>query len=208
MNFSFKYSPKLEKTRILQTIKRLDWFKANGYKLDNLTFPTGMDMENLENDTEEALEKRIDNEYSAGTFLNIEQEARAGIESQKSRLLKLIEELKLEPIPEIEIVLTKYGIGGSYSPPNGVIINISKKNTGGIINTLLHETIHLHIQPLIDKYKVGQWQKETLVELLFDKAFPELHRWQKIPIGIDETEKIKKAFEDHYPNLEKIIRNS
>ena len=84
-------------------------------------------------------------------------------------------------------MLTRYGMGGSYSPPNGVIVNIARASGDELVRCVLHETLHLHIEHLIAEHGIGQWEKEGLVELLFDRAFPDLYRAERSTSIKEET---------------------
>ena len=83
-------------------------------------------------------------------------------------------------------------------------IKYSKFFDIGLVRNILHETIHLHIQNLINKYKIGQWEKEIIVDNLFEKFFPLLVKKQNYPKNMS---KIQEIFNKNYPNLELIMRN-
>ena len=123
-------------------------------------------------------------------------------EKYETRLEEFIKSFNLPVIPNIKVFLTNYGIGGSYSLPNKIFVNVSRFFSVGLIRNILHEIIHLHIEPLINQYKVSQWDKETIVNLLFEKAFPGIYKEPNIPI---DTTKAKKVFEENFPNIEEII---
>lgn len=202
IKLSFKYSKEFELGRIKSTIKRLDWYLSNGYNLSALSFPKNVDMENLSDLSDNNLALVISQEYDENKFVSSIDSVRQIYEGYKEKLEKFVIELGLKPITEIKICLTKYGIGGSYHSPDEITVNIDKFFSVGLMRAILHEIIHLHVEPLIQKYKIDQWQKETVVNLLFEQAFPDIYKKQNIPM---ETKKIENVFNENYPNIENII---
>ncbi|MFC1700789.1 hypothetical protein ACFLZ0_01485, partial [Patescibacteria group bacterium] len=102
-----------------------------------------------------------------------------------------------------DLILTKYGTGGSYNLPNRIILNFNKKTPNDIIRIIIHEIIHLLIQPLIEKFEIEHWPKERIVDLMLSKIMPELTKMQKLS---QNTEKIDKLFNKFFPDIEKIIK--
>lgn len=198
----FEYSKDFELKRIKSTIKRLDWYLDNKYSLNSLSFPKSVDLNKLSDLTDSNLVIAIDQEYDEDKYSSSAESIRQMYARYGSKLEEFIIGLKLSPIPEIKIYLTRYGIGGSYHLPDEVIANVDHFFSVGLIRNVLHEIIHLHIEPSIQKYQIGQWEKETIVNLLFERAFPDIYKKPNIPI---ETDKIEMVFNENYPNLEKII---
>ncbi|MFA7394925.1 MAG: hypothetical protein WCZ69_00660 [Candidatus Paceibacterota bacterium] len=204
MKLYFEYSPELEIERVKYTIGRLDWYLDNKYSLSSLSFPKKLDLENLRNLSGTEIEEAVKNEYDEQKYLASVSSIQQTFSKYEPALKKLIAELGLPEIPEIKIHLTTYGIGGSYHAPNKVVSNIEWFFGIGLVRNILHEIIHLHIEPLVQKYQVDQWGKETIVNLLFERAFPEIYKKSNIPIN---TEKIEKTFAKNYPDIEKILSN-
>jgi hypothetical protein len=204
MKLSFEYSPQLEIERVKYTVGRLDWYLDNKYSLSSLSFPKKLDLENLRNLSGAEIEEAVKNEYDEQKYLATVSSIQQTFSKYEPALKKFIAELGLSEIPEIKIHLTTYGIGGSYHTPNKVVTNIEWFFGIGLVKTILHEIIHLHIEPLIQKYQVDQWGKETIVNLLFEKTFPEIYKKPNIPIN---TEEIEKILNENYPDIEKILSN-
>ena len=202
IKLSFEYSKELEVKRITSTINRLDWYLNNNYKLDWMTFPRDVDINNLASIPKEDILKAVEKEYDPQKYISAVDSLNQMYGPYGIRLRKFIEGLSLPVITDIIINLTLYGMGGSYHVPNKVISNISKYSDGKLLGNILHEIIHLHIQHLIDKYRIDQWKKETLVNLLFATAFPEIDKKNDIPIKTKEIELIYKA---NFPEIGKII---
>ncbi|MEK6913496.1 MAG: hypothetical protein AABW47_02385 [Nanoarchaeota archaeon] len=195
------YSREFEIQRIKNTLKRLGWYIDNGYSLDSLSFPKNVSLDKLQKIPDEELSEVIKVEYDETKFISTAESVEQMYHNYDRKLTEFIKSTGVALIPEIKVFLTNYGIGGSYSLPNEIIVNISKYYSIGLLRNILHEIIHLHIQPLIDKYKIGQWGKETLVDLLFERAFPDLCKRQNIPI---DTVDIEKIFKENFPNIERV----
>jgi len=120
-------------------------------------------------------------------------------------LLNKLKEMGFNPEPSYKIILSKYGGGGSYDLPNEIIINF--KNRGEkFIQTVVHEMVHLLIEPWIQKYKISHWTKERVTDLISLKMGRELGCAQRLPKSVD-IERIDKIFEEFFPNIEEVIKN-
>ncbi len=197
-----EYSKEFELERIESTINRLDWYLSNKYSLSSLSFPKNIDVDNLKEIKKEELVEAVGEEYDESKFVTTAESIVQMYEKYEVKLEDFIKSIGLSVIPEVKVSLTNYGIGGSYHLPNEIIVNINRFFSIGLIRNILHEIIHLHIQTLIDQYKISQWNKETIVNLLFEKAFPEIYKEPNIPM---DTTKIRKIFEENFPNIKKVI---
>lgn len=202
IQFSIKHSKEFEIERVLSTKRKLKWYLNNGYNLSNLVLPKNISVEELEEKSNNEIIEYINGEYNPEIFKQHEQNINSLLPEYLNKLVNYLSEINVELLSNIEIKLTKYGIAGSYNVPNIVIINISKFFNIGLVRNILHEIIHLHIQNLIDKYKIGQWKKEIIVDCIFEKFFPDIFKRQKYPIDAFE---IQKIFNKNYPNIELII---
>jgi hypothetical protein len=187
---NFKYSIDLEKSRVLNVIKKLSWYHENDYEPD---LPKN----------KKDIEKEIIDEYNPQEFNESQEKIQ---KAWQTFTLELPE--KLKDIADLEetysIIMTKYGVKGSYNLPNKIIINIRNRTTDDIIRTIIHEIIHLSIEKMIIKFKVSHWQKERIVDLIFDQIYPEINI---IKPPKEDSLKIDKVFKEYYPNIEKIIEN-
>ena len=202
IKLSFEFSKELEVKRMLYTIGRLDWYLSNKYSLDWMSFPRSIDSSKLTNVSKEKIVQAIEEEYDANKYASAEKSLTQLFNPYGFRLKKFIESLGLPVIHSIVVSLTFYGMGGSYHTPNKVVCNISKYSGAELLGNLLHEILHLHIQHLIDKYKIDQWKKETLVNLLFETAFPDIRKENKVPI---DTKNVEMIYKENFPNIEKIV---
>jgi hypothetical protein len=193
------YGIENEVDRVINTLKRLPWYKEQEYSESFAKLPKGvtgdLDLKDIE------------------TIINVEfdcqkyEEYKNYIESEwgnlSSQLMKLKEISAFNLNNHYTLILTRYGSGGSYDSKQGLVIsNIDFRSKDEIMGTIIHEIIHIGIQHLIDRYNVRHWYKERLVDLLVDRFFPGLKNMQNIK---DDTKTVDEAFANHFPELEKVI---
>jgi hypothetical protein len=200
------YNKEYDTQRVLNTIKKLDWYVENKYNLKNISFPKTLDVTKLKDYSEKEITNAIISEYNENLYRDNElflndnwEKASIEIESAYTKSGLLCQE-------EYRIFLTKYGMGGSYDLPNTVIINLSNSSKLSMLKTIIHEIIHLAIEGDILKYKIGQAQKERIVDLLFVKNFPRRVFIQNVYSSID-TGKIDQIFDDKYPDIKEVIKD-
>jgi len=200
INLQFNYSIDYEVERIKNTISRLDWFREKGYQL---LFPKDFSLENKDF-SDDKIKNSILEEYDETDYKKIADTVNKQWLKFSPFLEKYFLETNIKPENIYEVKLTKYGVGGSYNLPNNIIVNFQRKFGIGVSKTIIHEIVHLSIQELIEKYKVGHWEKERVVDLIVLKIVPEIAKMQNISI---DTKPIDEAFERYYPNLEEVIKN-
>jgi len=194
---NIKYSAQIELDRVMGSIKKLPWFRENNYLI---SLPEGIS----ELSSEEKIKEVVEKEYSEN-ILVYEKEKDSLLErwEEHSKILeKKLKECSLIFHPEYEVFFSAYGVGGSYQLPNLLIVNAKKGYQIGLLRTVIHEIIHLAIEEDIQKYGIEHWAKERIVDLTFEKFFPELVKKQNILIP---TEKIDNIFTEHYPNMEETL---
>lgn len=120
--------------------------------------------------------------------------------SQKEEFFKKLRTLGLSTQNQYNVIFTIYGTGGSYHSPNTIVVNLNRGEN--VCRTIFHEIIHLTIEPLIQKFKIGHWTKERLVNLIANKFFPNNITMQRDP---ENAGKISEIFEKHFPNIEHVI---
>ena len=96
---------------------------------------------------------------------------------------------------DYKLILTKYGMGGSYSLPNQIILNINSKSK---INTILHEITHLTIEAYIQKYKIQQNQKERIVDLILTSKQISLNNYKMQKRGKEYKKLTDKLFKEYF----------
>jgi hypothetical protein len=199
------YNIEFDIQRVIDTIKKIDWYIEKGYNLKNLSFPKIFDIEKIKEYSEEEIKNAVINEYSDDLYKDNEKFLVENWEKASKEIELAFSKSKLLCQSEYKIFLTKYGMGGSYNLPNVVIINLSNSFMVGMLRTIIHEIIHLAIEESIVNYKIGQAQKERIVDLFFIKNFSRRIFMQKVYSSID-TEKIDQTFDDNFPNIETIIK--
>ena len=201
IKINIEYSIQKETERVINTISRIDSFIERGYNIRKLLFPKNLSYEELKLMTKDEIQKLITEEYIIDDY-------KKNIKYIQDRWLQIgpklsagIEKMKIVLIPEFDIIFTKYGITGSYHTPKTIIVNIQKFYLEGLLRSIIHESIHLVINPFILSYKIDHWSKERIVDLIFLVFFPELNKMQIIP----NTDELDKIFYEYFPNIEEVI---
>jgi len=200
VKIKIKYSRAFEIKRVIETLKKYNWLKKKGYFL---SLPPGLNLKTKENFKADYIKKLLEKEYCEKDYKKIS----LLIKREWNKLTSILPRkfsvywIKIEPI--YYIFLTKYGTKGSYEMPKGIIINIKERSLKDIIRIIIHEIIHLLVENLIKKYKLGHWQKERLIDLIFSKTFPKFGKKQKLP---REAYTVDKAFNKFYPDIRSTIK--
>ena len=199
MKLNILYSQELEVERIINTIKRLDWYKANGYTVQ---LPESLDVSDITNISPELIRVAISKDYNEQNYLVSQKYIEDHWGSVSDEFSKNIKNTSLLLQDAYDIQLTRYGVGGSYHTPNKIIINIQRMFEFGLLKTIAHENVHLSIQSMVEKYNIKQWPKERVVDLLLQEFAPKVNSFQKMSI---DTTKIDEIFKKEYPDLDKIL---
>lgn len=201
IKITIKFSPEYEVERVKGTLRRLRWFKDNGY---NVKFPESI-VANLGIDiSEDQIKTAVGVEYNEDDFKIKEAYLSENWNKVVDGVSAELAKTSLIPRDTYTIYLTKYGVGGSYHYPDSIIVNVGFWGQG-LLRTVFHEIVHLMIHPWIIEYKVSHWQKERIVDLIMLKFTCLLSKTQQIPVEI--TEPVDQIFNEHYPNIELIIKN-
>lgn len=187
MPLDIKYSVKLEKQRIKNTIKKLSWYKKLGY---SPRFPQNI---NPKTDNLIKIYTALMDEYSEKDY----KRATAEINKKFSKIENIFYDKLLNACGKkikrnFKLILTKYGVGGSYKLPNKIILNINSKSK---INTILHEITHLAIEPSIQKYQIQQNEKERIVNLILTSK----------PIALPDY-KMRRRGEEHKKFIDPLFK--
>ncbi|MDO8660174.1 MAG: hypothetical protein Q7K54_06310 [Candidatus Parcubacteria bacterium] len=191
MPLNIKYNIKLEKQRIKKTIDKLSWYEKLGY---HPRFPLNI---NPKVDNIKIIYSAIKNEYIEQNYEKAAAEIKkefAKIESDFFTKLQAICGVRIKK--HFIIILTKYGVGGSYSLPNKIIYNISMRSSS--INTLLHEITHLIIEPYIKKYQIQQNEKERIVDLILTSKSVALRNYKVQKRGKERKKSIDPLFKKYF----------
>lgn len=192
------YGVEQEVQRVRYSVDELPWFREQGYRVN---LPNGV----AEGSTSEEIARAIKDEYSAIDYA----QCASTILKEWPTVSIGFKDIQKEPSFHLEdeynVVLTKYGVGGSYNPAlNQVIVKVFSRSKGGTSGIIAHEIIHMTIQHLIDEYHVRHWRKERLVDLLMEHYFPGLKEMQNIN---EDVSVVDQAFEKSFPNMQAIAQS-
>ncbi len=190
-----EYSPELEIKRVSQTLKRAAWYREHGYA-SKLALPSGIDLDH--DHAPEQIRQAVQAEYEESSYIDFKKQIENGFAAIADSSVFADSPLKFKS--SYRIKLTKYGTGGSYHLPETIVINIVKMKAS--VAAILHEMIHLAIEPLIQQHAVSQHSKERLVDLLLKELFPGYAYEQ--PRFADNPQ-IDEAFKAFYPDIKGII---
>ncbi|MFC1802220.1 hypothetical protein ACFLY7_02150 [Patescibacteria group bacterium] len=173
LKLNIKFGIEIEKRRVNYTLSKLDWYINNGYKPH---LPQGID----KNSDDKKIEEQIIKEYNKTDYENTSKKLETDFLIIKDNLYQVLKNIFGENIPIIyDLNLIKYGVGGSYYPPDKIIFNINNERG---IKTIVHEMIHLMIEDDIQKYEIGHFEKERIVDLI-------LHSPQFVFLKYDSSHK-------------------
>lgn len=159
VKINFIYDIDSELYRVYDALKRKEHFLKYNYKI-NLPKGFSIESDNLDN-----LKSQIEIEINNPLV----DDARVVISSScfryQSEIINLLDSIGGQIPNEISVVLTKYGVGGSYWPPQKIIINVNYKK---YFENFLHELIHCCIEEsIIKKCRLDHQQKEGVVDWIF-----------------------------------------
>lgn len=198
IQLQIKYGPDREFARVRWTLKRLPWFRKQGYHENFAKLPQGI----VETSSDDEIRAHIAAEYEGQQFADMSRyiSGRWSEVSDGFARLRALPGVRMDDTYIVE--LTRYGSGGSYHPDTSSIdIRITDRNKENIIGTVVHEIVHISIQHLMEKYAVSHWRKERLVDLLLDHCFPSLHKMQPIP---EDVSCVDDAFTEYFPDVDAI----
>lgn len=194
------FSEALETERVRYTLNKLPWFKEQGY---NVKFPKAIQEDANRGSTidDAVIQAAVKGEFDETPYREqSEKLIKEWVENEPSFIANL-KTLGL-PLPkEYSIIFTRYGVGGSYNPPNKVIINIASERST-FLEIVMHEIVHLAIEQLIQEYSIDHWTKERVVDLTMSK-FLNTRTAQRNPEHVEEIETI---YDEYYPNITMIVQ--
>jgi len=205
MKLEINFSEQTEIARIRYTINEIDWFKERGYRVN---FPGGIKelVDQGKVPTDEEISDIVSKEFDEKQYEEKKKELELRFYEKKDQFEKSLATLGLPLQPVYKISLTKYGVGGSYFLPNGVLINFDYPNARrDVSSNTLHEIIHLTIEKLILKYNIEHWSKERLVDLTYREFFPSEDNKPILQRNPKHAEQIHQIFDQLFPDMQTII---
>lgn len=201
MNLKIHFSKESELNRIRYTLEKLDWFLAQGYKI-NLPVKIRKMVDQKRAPTDEEILEAVSDEFNQEEYKDTANNLTQGWEKSKDDFFKKLKTLGLPLQTEYAVSFTKYGVGGSYGLPNKVQINFDYSYAKDILTIIRHEIVHITIENLIREHDIDHWTKERLVDLVYSKFFPAEKRTQRDP---KKSEQIDVIFNQFFPDMKKII---
>jgi len=186
---NIKYSKKLEEQRIEKTLERLSWYDKLGYR------PRFPEKINPRKDSLKKIKIALEDEFNEKDYKKTEKEILRNFSKVENFCNKLKNVCGKNAKKEYEIILTRYGVGGSYSLPNRIILNINSKSK---LNTILHEITHLMIEKYILKHNIEQNQKERIVDLILKSKGVSLRNYKMQERGKNHKENIDGLFKKYF----------
>lgn len=205
-NIKIIYSKEFEVQRVINSIKKLDWYLEHGYD-KHLSFPQLLQKEELKNYSEEEIKDAVIGEYSGDFYKDYERFLLDNWQSISAEIDLAFSKSDLPKQEEYRIYFTKYGTGGSYDLPNSIIIRIKNQSPESVGATVIHEIIHLAIEGDIKKHGIGQREKERIVDLFFARNFTKQPPMKQKIYESMNTEKIDRVFDENFPNVKKAIES-
>ncbi len=194
------YTLESEVHYVKKMVLQAPWFKRNDY---NIRLPNGIGDDSNEKNIYSAVSREFT--HKKREFNVIRYALRKEIKKHQKVLDTFFMNFDY-PLPKnIHVYFTMYGPGGSYYPPNKIIV-VLKDSIEWILKMIIHESIHLIIEePFIKKNNIRHWEKEALVDMLcMDSALKNLNlHYQKQPqtISLSGTSNLIKRMRFKKPPL-------
>jgi hypothetical protein len=210
IKLDFIYGEKEDFERILYTISKWDFYQQH-YDVSWIKLPVKLDKTKIKEYSKNEILDGVKEEYfnnSTKIYKKVEQEILDNWQKVSEKIEKVSTKTNLNFSSELEIQLTCYGIGGSYWLPKKIILLATKFYPTA---SIVHELIHLTIEGWIQKYTVGQAQKERIIDLFMSKYFGDLFPDRLIPKWSQQVyqkiayQEIDEIFEKFEPNMETVI---
>ena len=202
----FEYSIESEGNRVRETLdpKEVKWFKQNNYFVK---LPGNLYLDEATSRELNEILAMIPKEFDKKLFDQEKGVIEDAWGDKESLLVKGLKSFNLVPDNEYKLILTQYGVVGSYevnASPKEIILNIQPGKRHLSEETVCHEIVHLCIEEWVLRYKISHQAKEHLVDLIMKDIFPE----EQLQ-NIDQTlaAKIDKIFEANKTNIEEVVRH-
>ena len=211
IKLDFTYSKKEDVERILYTIGKWDFYQQH-YNISWIKLPEKIDKTKIREYSKNEILDIVEEEYSTNSiniYKKVEQEILDNWPKVSEKIESVSKETNIVFPSELKIQLTCYGMGGSYWLPNKIVLLATKLSPTA---TIVHELIHLVVEEWIQKYAIGQAQKERIVDLFMSKYFGDLFperlipKWSQSVYQKISYQEIDKIFEKFEPDMETVIK--
>lgn len=162
MELEFRFSVNDEIKRIKEHYEVFDWLKENQY-----TEPIMPGNIKFYSSKEEDALTELEKEFDENKYIEFKEELFEGFNKKKELFKEYLEKIFDEEVPKkISVILSCYGLGGNYFPPDTIEINIKRHSAKKTVSLLFHEIIHLIFEKYVEKYGLTHWEKERTVDLI------------------------------------------
>lgn len=172
MQSEIKFSLELEIKLVKEYLSKKRWFDRNGYEY---VLPKDLEV----GDNDEMIREKTSREYNEADYRRMADQIKKDFEECAGPMEENLIRIFSKQLPKnVEIILTKYGPGGSYNLPNKIILKINNKKG---IKTVWHELVHILLESDIIKYKIEHNAKERIVDLILNSKkfdFLNCNFWQ------------------------------
>lgn len=176
-----KSSRAFENTRVFRALQLRDWYIQHGYQIRlPLRLQRQIKQKNVRI-TKSQISAAINSEYEASEYKKMSQEIQQWWKKTGTAFAKRFYTQEIPMLSHYQLWLTYYGTNGSYEVPNRIILNVNKKTSLQIHGIILHEFIHLGIEPLIIQFRIPHAAKEKLVDCLLRRIAPTIAFTQMLP---------------------------
>lgn len=154
--------------RICWTVGQMDFYNANGYQI---ILPVGFESQSLTSSQQSLF---LSSMYQPDDYLkaiNRFEGARDRIESVFPMFRVLESNWGFKVFNQYELLVTQYGVGGSYHPSTSQIVTRASKDgmlaRADAAQTPVHEMVHMGIQHnIVNEFALEHWEKERVVDLM------------------------------------------
>lgn len=200
-NIVIKHSPEIDVSVVNSTLAYAEWYSEHGYKPK---LPGGVHISEVNEEKKEALFRQAKSEYNERFYKEVaatlkDQWKKYSSSWPREKVIKM----GLDFANDYTVCLTSYGVGATYNESEGMLmLNVGNADASELASIIFHEIIHLVIESNIQKYNIGHWHKERLVDMIFNELLPDLSFEQKLP---DEAYDIDPFFESCSGEVEKVM---
>jgi len=160
--------------------RKRNFYRENGYLVDIPKHPVFIGIYNSQIETIEEKENELRKIFFDEIYPKLDFSA--GLLRAEQGKLLVIEALKKTEVwrenwgfnllDKYVVVLTPYGVGGSYSESGMVVFKIDNRRP--FANVIVHEIVHIGLEFLVKKFDLNHTEKERLVDLICAAAFDDL----------------------------------
>lgn len=202
IHINIKYSPEYDAIQVENALRNLEWFKKR-YPDFIINLPEALKDASGTDSSQESILNAVRSEFDPAYYQSIEKSFRDEWEGASGEVSRSLRSIFTEIPSEYNVIITRYGIGGSYNPPNLVILNCEIYSVSRLIGVLIHEIVHIYLEPLIVRYDVQHDTKERLVDLIISRVLPDYSHEEAY--SENESPSINTVFDKFYPDIEKIV---